>query len=195
MPRLPMPRPVPTLRGDIVTLRPIDPQHDAEDYYRWNLEPQMHVWTGNDVLASVEQAKQELKRFAGMDEFTMWAVIENVSREMIGRFFICLEQRDDQLVAGEGNRIAKPYWRKGHNRQARRLVMEYVFTTLAADCIETECWIENTNSVQSIKSHGFTLAHESLAYNSKHRQPMKKGIFQMTRQQWKHSQAGGISQS
>ena len=100
-----MPRPVPVLVGEIVTLRPIDLHGDAEDYYHWNLEPEMHLWTGNDVLTSFEEARQELARFARMDDITMWAVVDNSSGKMMGRFFVCLEDREDILVAGEGNRI------------------------------------------------------------------------------------------
>jgi len=29
----------------------------------------------------------------------------------MGRFFICVEERDGLLIAGEGNRIARPFWR------------------------------------------------------------------------------------
>lgn len=139
MPRLKMPRPVPLLAGQRVTLRPIDPPRDAQDYHEWNLEPEMHAWTDNGPLASPQEARRELERLAGMDDVTTWAVVDNSSGKMVGRFFIILEQRPDRLVAGEGNRIAKPFWRKGHNRQARQLVFNYIFGTLQADCIETEC--------------------------------------------------------
>ena len=185
-----MPRPVPILTGDIVTLRPIDPQRDAEDYYQWNLEPEVHVWTGDEILASAEEARQELERFTRIDDLTMWAIIDNVSGEMVGRFFVCLEKQDGKLVAGEGNRIAKQYWRQGHNREARGLVMDYVFSVLEADCIETQCWMENTNSLLSIKAHGFTLVEEKLAYNSKYHQSMKRVTFRMTRQEWMQRKQG-----
>ena len=176
-----MPRPVPVLTGKIVTLRTIDPQRDAADYYEWNLDPQMHRWTDNRVPDSVEEARQELERFVQMDDVTMWAIIDNASGKMMGRFFVCLEERDGKLVAGEGVRIAKPYWRKGHNREARQLVFQYVFDVLKADCIETECWTDNINSRKSILAHGFALVQEVLAYNQEHAKEMQKSIFRMTR--------------
>ena len=140
MPELKMPRPIPVLEGKLVLLRPIEPEKDAKDYYEMNLEPEMHLWTGNKVLKSVEQARRELERLKAIDEIITWMIVDKPSGKVIGRFFICLERKDGQLVAGEGNRIAKPYWRKGHNKDARRLVFKYIFNELFADCIETECW-------------------------------------------------------
>ncbi|MDY7010511.1 MAG: GNAT family protein [Planctomycetota bacterium] len=186
MSRLPMPRPVPVLTGRIVTLRPIDSQRDAADYYKWNLDPEMHVWTGNRVPDSVEEARQELERFVQMDDVTMWAVVDNASGKMIGRFFVCLQERDGKLVAGEGVRIARTFWRKGHNREARRLVFQYVFDILKVGCIETECWSDNINSHESILAHGFTLVKEVLEYNQKHAKEMQKSIFRMTRDEWEN---------
>jgi len=168
----------------MVILRAIDPQTDARDHYEMNLDPAMHLWTGNEVLPSIEEAMSELCRFVGRKDLTMWAIVDRASGLMIGRFFICLERRGDELVAGEGNRIAKPFWRKGHNRQARRLVFEYVFNVLKADRIETQCWTENVNSYQSIKAHGFALVSESQEYNAKHEKIMSKSLFEMTREQW-----------
>ena len=184
MARLTMPRPVPELAGELVTLRQIDPQRDAADYFEWNLEPEMHVWTGNCILDSVEDAQAELERFVQMDDVTMWAVVDNGSGRMIGRFFICLEQRDGKLIADDGNRIAKPYWRKGHNRQARELVFHHVFDDLRADCYETCCWSDNVNSRESIEAHGFALSEEIMEYNEKYKKQMKKAIFRITRDQW-----------
>lgn len=184
MARVPMPRPVPVLAGKIVALRPIGPQHDAADYYEWNLEPEMHIWTGNHVPESRDEARRELEKFAAMKDVTMWAIVANASGKMMGRFFVSLERRDGQLVAGEGNRIAKPYWRKGHNRETRWLVLRYVFDVLKADCIETQCWSDNVNSRESILAHGFAPIEQVLECNRKHRKKMRRAIFRMTRVEW-----------
>ena len=180
-----MPRPVPVLAGRVVTLRPLDPPRDAGDYYEWNLDPQMHLWTGNRVLASVEEARAELERFASMGDLTTWAVVDSATGRMMGRFFVCLARREGRLVAGEGNRIARPFWRMGHNREARRLVFRYVFETLGAGCIETECWADNANSRLSILAHGFTLVQQRTEHNPKHGKPMTKCLFTMSREEWR----------
>ena len=176
-----MPRPVPTLTGKLVTLRAIDPARDVRDYYEMNLEPEMHFWTGNRVLASIEEAQGELERFNRMEDMTMWAIVDNATGRMVGRFFVCMEKRGEELVAGEGNRVAKPFWRKGHNREARRLVFDYVFNTLRADRIETECWTQNRNSYQSILAHGFRLIRELPECNVKHGKAMSKSHFELTK--------------
>jgi RimJ/RimL family protein N-acetyltransferase len=160
MARLKMPRPVPVLVGKVVTLRPLDAAGDAEDYYRMNLDPEMHRWTNNRVLASIDEAREELSRFAAMDDVTAWAIADNASGSLVGRFFVTLEDHEGAIVAGEGNRVARPFWRKGHNREARRLVFEYVFDRLGVTAVESECWTENVNSRESLRAHGFALIGE-----------------------------------
>lgn len=180
-----MPRPVPVMSGQVVTLRALRPAEDAQDYYEICLEPEVHTWTGNRVLASVEEARAELERLAGRAELMMWGIVDNASGRLVGRFFICLQERDGRLVVGEGNRIARPFWRKGHNREARRLIFEYVFEVLGADWIETECWTANENSRLSILAHGFEPAGETEAMNEKHGCVMGKSRFCLTRQRWR----------
>ena len=188
MPRLMMPRPVPTMVGSIVTLRPLAPPRDAADYYVMNLDPEMHLWTQNDVLPSIDEARSELERLAAMDDVTTWAVIDNASGRLAGRFFVVMEERDGLLVAGEGNRIARPFWRKGHNRDARRLVFRYVFDVLRAGVYETECWTENVNSRLSILANGFRLVGETAEYSAKHARCMSKSRFAITADEWRRTQ-------
>ncbi|NLF32566.1 MAG: GNAT family N-acetyltransferase [Planctomycetes bacterium] len=185
MSRQRMPRPVPILEGTMVLLRPLDPDRDAQDYYEWNLDPEMHVWTGNAPFDSVDAAREELVRFAQMQDVTMWAIEDRQTHRMVGRFFVCIENRDGRLIAGEGNRIARACWRKGHNREARRLIFDYVFNALGADAIESECWTANVNSRLSLLAHGFRLVGESTEYNSNHQQPMPKSHFLLERGDWK----------
>lgn len=187
--RYPTPNPVPTLKGDIVTLRPIDPPRDAQDYYQWNLEPAMHRWTDNHVLGSVEIAQAELEKFNQREDMITWAVVDNSSNKMMGRFYIYLEKRDGKLFAGEGNRIAQPYWRKGHNRQARQLISKYTLDVLEADFYETACWSDNINAKESIKAHGFVLVDEITQYNEKYNRHMNKCVFRMTPSQWEQLQS------
>ena len=180
-----MPRPVPTLQGTLVILRAIAPQADSQDYYEWNLDPRMHEWTGNQVLADPAEARAELERFAQLEQATMWAIADKTTGRMIGRFFVCLEDRDGLLVAGEGNRMARPFWRKGHNRDARRLVFRYVFETLGADVIETHCWKDNVNSRESNLAHGFELAQETVKHHEKQGRVLLVLHFRLTRDQWR----------
>ena len=182
-----MPRPVPILAGDLITLRPLDPARDAADYYTMNLDPEVHTWTGNHLLASVAEAQAELERFAAMEDLTTWAIIDNASGQLVGRFFICLQNRGGRLIAGEGNRIARPFWRKGHNREARELIFHYIFETLGADWIETECWKDNVNSRLSILAHGFDLIAEAQEFNPKHQKLLTKCTFRLRADHWRQT--------
>ena len=184
--QLKMPRPVPVFEGQLVFLRPIEPEKDAHDYYQMNLEPEMHLWTGNKVFESVEEAKAELERLRNIDEITVWMIIDKPSYKVIGRFVICLEETNDKLVAGESNRIAKPYWRKGHNKEARKLIFKFVFEELNADRIESKCWSENKNSFLSLKAHGFKFVKEISEFNGKYKQTMKLSIFRLTKKAWEN---------
>ncbi len=106
---------------------------------------------------------------------------------VVGRFFITLEDRHGNLVVGEGNRIARPYWRKGHNRQTRLLLFRYVFEELGADRIDTEVWSENTNSIRSIESHGFRFVREEIRMNEKYRKAMLMRYYRLARDEWRNS--------
>jgi RimJ/RimL family protein N-acetyltransferase len=180
-----MPRPVPVLRGKSITLRPIDAAADAADYCEWNRDGEVHIWTGNDVLASPEEARQELQHFAAMDDVTMWAITDNASGKMIGRFFLCLYRSDGRLTAGDGIRLARPFWRTGRTRLARHLAYDYAFETLRVDCIETKCWTDNTNSRLSILDYGFQLVQERGEHNAKHDRDMSISLFRLDRSQWR----------
>ena len=179
-----MPRPVPTLKGELVTLRPPDPVADAHDYFEMNREPDLHIWTGNHVLPSEAAAQVELEKFLSMDEISTWMIIDNPSHRVVGRFFLCLEGRDRVRVVGEGNRIAKPVWRKGHNRQARQLLFPYVFEELDVDVYETGAWAGNTNSIKSIESYGFELDREEEKWNDKQGKELTMRYYTMTKEQW-----------
>ena len=182
--RLPMPRPIPTFCGNLVTLRPIRIETDSNDYFAFNLDPEMHRWTNNAPFATLVAARAELARLSGLPDFSTWMIVDNGSGKVVGRFFLCLEQRDGRRIAGEGNRIARPYWRRGHNREARRFMFDYAFGCLGADAYETACWAGNVNGCRSIESYGFRLIDER---DERFRGRNKTAVlrhYQMVREQW-----------
>ena len=192
MQRLDMPRPIPTLTDLLVTLRAPRPAADAVDYFEMNADPEMHVWTGNAVLESVADAQAELAAYLAMDDVSTWMIIDNASGRVVGRFFLTLAATDDgRRVVGEGNRIARPFWRKGHNRAARALMFRYSFNVLEAHLIETEVWTDNRNSVASIEAHGFELHAEERRWNPKHQRQLTFRTYQLTRQVWLESSRAG----
>ncbi len=165
-----MPRPVPIFEGKVIRLRPISPDLDAEAWFRFSLDPELHRWTGNATLPSVAAAREELRHLADDPYLSVWSIGDRNSGEFVGRFFLCLQEWQGQRVVGEGNRIARKFWRKGHNREARGFMFHYAFEALQANVYETEVWEPNTNSVQSIEAHGFRLIGNEERLNPKYGQ-------------------------
>ena len=184
MARLNMPRPVPMFEGEFVLLRPPNPKADAHDYYEMNRYPEMHTWTGNHIFESEAEAQVELERFRSMDDISTWVIVDKPSSRVVGRFLLSLEDRNGIRVVGEGNRIARPYWRNGHNRDPRMLLFPYAFSELYADLIETGAWSGNINSIKSIESCGFKFDRREQKWNEKHGQELTMRYYKMTREQW-----------
>jgi RimJ/RimL family protein N-acetyltransferase len=184
MPRIPMPRPVPTFRCNLVTLRPPDPEADARDYFTMNLDPEMNTWNASHVPGSVAEAQEELERMIAVPLLSTWMIIDNPTDRVVGRFVLCLEDRDGARVVGEGNRIARPYWNKGHEGEARALLFPYIFEELRADWIEVSAWAENEDSVQAIETHGFQIFEEETEWNEKHERDMVMRHYVLMREQW-----------
>ncbi len=184
MSRMPMPRPVPVLRSNVVTLRPPDPVADAREYFTMGLDPEMHTSSGALSPASVEEAQEELERIVSLPLLSTWMVVDNPSDRVIGRFFLCLEDRDGCRVAGEGNRIARPYWRKNHCREARALLFPYIFEELGADRIETGIWEENDCAIQAAEANGFQLESEEPEWNDRSGTEMNMRHYVLTRNAW-----------
>lgn len=188
MPRIPMPRPIPVFQANRITLRPPKPEEDARDYFTLNLDPDMPAGGSDFSLASVEDAREELERILTLPLISTWMVVENSSNRVVGRFFLCLEDRDGARVAGEGNRFARPYWRKGYNLDARNLLLPYVFGELAADWIETAVWEENEIAIEAIAASGFQLHHKEIEWNERQASEMAMHHYVLTQEQWRAKQ-------
>lgn len=127
-----------------MTLRPPDPDRDAQDYFEINLDPEMHTWTGNRVLASPAEARAELARYAALGQASNWMIVDNPSGRVVGRFFLDLEDRAGVRVVSEGNRIARRCWPRGRNRAARER--------------DTEQWNERHGQTLRIRHYAMTAA-------------------------------------
>lgn len=184
MPRIPMPRPVPVFRSNVVTLRPPHPEADARDYFTMSLDPEMHTGGGGHAPTSVEEAQEELERIVSLPLLSTWMVVDNPSERVVGRFFLCLEDRDGHRVVGEGNRMARPYWRKNHCCEARGLLFPYIFDELGADWIETGVWEENDCAISAMEASGFRLEREELEWNGRSGDEMAMRHYVLTREAW-----------
>jgi hypothetical protein len=67
----------PTLHGRRITLRNINPELDNPPFYKMFLEPDMNVWTGNNVPNNELETFELLCRYRDLDGLIAWAIIQN----------------------------------------------------------------------------------------------------------------------
>ncbi|OYD56325.1 hypothetical protein CGZ90_18365 [Fictibacillus aquaticus] len=148
----------PTLAGDKVTLRKIDPEKDKRDFYKMFKEADMHLWTGNKIFKNEEEAHNELKKYRDLEGLIAWALIKNETNQFIGTYWIAPAIIDGKkIISAEAQRIDKTYWRKGYTKEARKLVYDYAFHVLEVDEIYAQAWENNRNSCLSMEKAGFVL--------------------------------------
>ena len=58
-----------------------------------NLDPEMHTWSGIDIPGSVDEARAELERMVSIPLLSTWLIIDNRFGRVIGRTFLCLDER------------------------------------------------------------------------------------------------------
>jgi hypothetical protein len=193
----------PTFEGSYVTLRAIDPESDAEDYYasRPGLGNRTAIMTDHQYL-SVTQVQLELERLAAVDNPTLWAIVDKETGSMEGWVFLRLEKRDQQIVAGFGHRH---HWmdpdRKGEPPCSNALlevhnhVTTYAFESLQANSIETACWHDYQFMQDWLRLDGFELYETRDGYDHEHDTRRKRCHFRLTREAWLASTAEAILES
>ena len=88
-----------------------------------------------------------------------------MDNEILGRYFLNLDQRLLERVTGEGNRIRPDYWRRGVNRAARRLMFTYAFTELGANAYETAISAFSVLSITRVsRTRYLSLINQHLIY-------------------------------
>lgn len=174
------------LKGNSVTLRPINPEKDAPTWYEVMKDPEMHLWTGNTVPKNVDEIKQLLQNYNDINEIIAWAIVKNDNQEMIGTYWIAPMEVDRSLIiADEAQRIARKYWRKGYTREVRKLVFDYSFTQLGVKEIHAHAWSRNVNSCRSMKKAGFKLLECKLELFKKYNKYYQLRHYVLYREDWK----------
>ena len=184
MKRLSLPKPLPIIKGKIIILRPPNINTDVNDYFEMNTDPDMHFWTNSTVLNNLSEAKDELIRYISNDKISFWVMEDIKTRKVMGRWALSLEDRDGVRVVTDGNRVAKKFWRKGHNKEARKLILNYIFNDLNADILETGSWKENINSIKSIEACGYVFDREEKKFNKKFNRYMVRRYYLLLKEEW-----------
>lgn len=181
--------PMKSLEGQLVTLRPIDVEQDASEWFEAMQEPEIHLWTGNNIPIDVNEVRDVvLATYANHPEIFAWCIRESRTDKMVGIYWIGIPFKSDEhrLVTFDAQRIAKTYWRKGYTKEARALVYHYAFTELGVEEMHASAWELNANSCLSMESAGFELVRSYPRFNSKYDSELIEREYVLRREKWQH---------
>ena len=143
--------------GKLVTLEPLDIEKHARGFLEVSQDEKIHEYVGNTVPESLEEVIDLLKLY--QEHFLNWMILSNETREVIGILRISKPQVENGcLTAGESQRLSSRYWRKGHMKEAKKLLYPYVFGPLGVDLLYADAWEDNINSRKSLESYGYQLS-------------------------------------
>lgn len=152
-----------------LTLRPIDLEQDAPEWYVAMPEPEMHVWTGNRIPEDMEEVRHLLAGYMDHPDIWAWCMRDRPSGSMVGTYWLAVPYEfGGKRISVDAQRIAKPYWRTGRTMAARRLVYRYAFEDLGIDEIHASAWEANMNSCQSMEHAGWDLVEVKPRQNPKY---------------------------
>ncbi|MBM7662957.1 RimJ/RimL family protein N-acetyltransferase [Bacillus mesophilus] len=175
---------IPVLVGELVRLRPIN-DADHLSWFEVEQDESMHKWVGNAVPTSLDEVKHALYELYPQ-HFMLWMIEEKTSGKVIGMMRISHpEQRGNQLVAGDSQRLHSDYWRKGYMRESRKLIYDYVFNTLKIDVLYADVWEGNVNSIKSLVSAGYKLIDCRKEYFKKYNKTQNKLYYELREATWK----------
>lgn len=144
------------MRGELVTLEPLDIEKHAQGYFEVSQDENIHKYVGNTVPKTVDEIVDLLKEYEKY--FINWMIISNETDAVIGIMRLGKPQIENGiLVAGESQRICSRYWRKGHMKEAKKLFYQYVFDELSVEILYADVWEGNINSIKSLESSGYKL--------------------------------------
>lgn len=168
------------MRGELVTLEPLDVAKHAEGYFEVCQDEKIHEFVGNTVPEAVDEVVELLKEYE--KHFMNWMIISNETHSVIGIIRLGKPQKENGvLVAGESQRIASRYWRKGHMKEAKKLFYQYVFQELSVEILYADVWEGNVNSMRSLASSGYRLIKTEKDIFPKTGKYMKRYLYSLTR--------------
>ena len=155
-----------SMRGELVTLEPLDIEKHAEGYFEVSQDANIHTYVGNTVPKTVDEIVKLLKEYE--KHFMNWMILSNETNAVIGILRLGKpEMENGILTAGESQRLSSQYWRKGHMKDAKRLFYPYVFEELSVDVLYADVWEGNINSMKSLESSGYQLIETTRGIFSK----------------------------
>ena len=175
-----------TMKGNLVTLEPLDVQKHAKGYFEVSQDENIHKYVGNTVPTHIDEIVELLKKYEKY--FFNWMIISNDSLTVIGIVRLGKpEVENGKLVAGESQFLSSQYWRKGHMKEAKKLFYQYVFDSLQVDLLYADVWEGNTNSIKSLESYGYKLIETRREIFSKTGKYTLKYIYSLSKNDYRLS--------
>ncbi|MBB6453653.1 hypothetical protein HNQ94_002102 [Salirhabdus euzebyi] len=174
----------PTLVGEKVLLRSIDLEKDKVPFHQMFLEPILHEWTGNRVPDNEQESYEQLKAYRDLDFLISWVITDKQTEAFIGTFWIGPSNENGKQIAGDAQRIAKQFWRKGYTKEARQLIYDFAFNELGIEEFHSTAWGNNENSCQSMESVGYRLAKVEEKFFAKKNNYFTEHYYVLTKEAW-----------
>ena len=169
-----------TMKGQLVTLEPLDIAKHANGYFKVSQDENIHRYTGNTVPKDIDEIIELLKKYEKY--FYNWMIIANESLEVIGMIRLGKPEKENGiLAAGESQFLMSNYWRKGHMKEVKKLFYRYVFDELSVDVLYADVWEGNINSIKSLESYGYKRIETKAERFSKTGNYVPKHIYSLSR--------------
>lgn len=128
--------------------------HDAEDFYRLNLDEEVLKFTGDKPFETIEDARDFLSSYKPYEQYGVGrlAVIEKASNRFIG--WCGLKYSPDTNEYDIGFRFYKSYWNKGFATETAKVCLNFGFNELDLKQIVGRAMKENAASIKVLQKLG-----------------------------------------
>lgn len=171
----------PTLKGRLVTLRPLNTD-DFEELFKVSSDPL--IWEQHP--SNDRHKKDVFEKFfeAAIESKGAFAVIDNADEKIIGssRYYDLgiddLDREKKKINIGY-TFLAKKYWGKHYNEEMKDLMLSHAFSFV--DTVYFQVGDQNTRSQLAMKKIGAILCGKETLDNSAH------VVFKIDKADWKRS--------
>jgi RimJ/RimL family protein N-acetyltransferase len=143
----------PFLVGDRIVLRPLDPEHDLENIWRWINDPEVRQFIKRPLPATRAEEHEWLSRKSDTD--IILGIELKRTPQLIGSIGLhrinWIHRR-----ATSGTLIGKKeLWGQGYGTEAKQLLLRYAFLTLNLHRVGTSVFATNPRSLACQKKCGY----------------------------------------
>lgn len=147
--------PLPVLMGRRILLREIR-EDDAELVFEYTRDPDVTRFLAFESPQSIEEAEVFIARareYRIQDREYVFAIADLATDRPLG--ITALRHIDPLMSTAQiGTWVARPYWRRGVNREAKTLLLDYAFGPLGLHRIEARILPENQRSCRAFENLG-----------------------------------------